>query len=195
MARVATAAALLWIFCAAAFAQTEPELRLFGVNNFHGDLEMRYDLQQDYLRDKELPATTQTVNQQFDEIMTLSLDGFILHPRFLDYKASVGLDLTQGFARVESPTENEHDSLNGIAPQYAISGSLLPQNSVSMDFSLNKYTSTINPPFSEVTKLDEENELVAAVAQERTAADPCRLFTRGQQSDSDGHRREPGPGG
>ena len=96
MARVATAAALLWIFCAAAFAQTEPELQLFAVNNFHGDVEMRYDLQQDYLRDKQLLATTQTVNQQFDEIMTLSLDGFILHPRFLDYKAAVGLDLTQG---------------------------------------------------------------------------------------------------
>ena len=49
--------------------------------------------------------------------------------------------------------------MNGIAPQYAISGSLLPQNAVSMDFALNKYTSTINPPFGEVTKLDEENEL------------------------------------
>jgi hypothetical protein len=49
--------------------------------------------------------------------------------------------------------------LSGLAPEYAISGSLFPQNAVSLDFSLNKYTSTINPPFAQVTKLDEENEL------------------------------------
>jgi hypothetical protein len=160
MTRVATAAALLGLCCAAAFAQTEPETQFFSANNFHCDLELRYDLQQDYLRDKQLLATTQTVDEQFDEIMTLSADGFIYHPRLLVYKAAVGLDLTQGEARIEAPGANAHSSLSGIAPEYAISGSLLPQNAISLDFSLNQYTSTLNPPFSEVTRTDGDNELV-----------------------------------
>ncbi len=49
--------------------------------------------------------------------------------------------------------------MNGVSPEYAISGNLLPQNSVSLDFSLNKFTSTITPPFGTVTRIDAENEL------------------------------------
>ncbi|MGD1002734.1 MAG: hypothetical protein ABSA67_18755 [Candidatus Brocadiia bacterium] len=159
MARVATAAALAWLLCAAAFAQPVPEPQYFSLNNFHGDVELRYDLDEDSLRDKTLGVTTTTTQQELDEIMMLSGDGFLYHPRFLTYRAAVGLDLTQGSSNIDSPTGNTRSSLNGVAPEYAISGSLLPQHAVSMDFSLNQATSTINPPFGEVTKVDDSNEL------------------------------------
>jgi hypothetical protein len=159
MARVATAAALAWLLGAAAFAQTATEPGFFGLNNFHGDVELRYDFDEDSLRDKELSATTKTTEQEFDEIMTLSMDGFLYHPRFLLYNAAVGLDLEQGTWSIDTPTGNQRSSLNGISPQYAISGTLLPQNFISAGFSLNKSTSTVSPPFGEVTKTDDESEL------------------------------------
>ena len=159
MARVATAAALAWLLCAAAFGQATPEPQYFSLNNFHGDVELRYDLDEDSLLDKQLGETTKTNEQEFDEIMTLSGDGFLYHPRFLTYRAAVGLDLTQGESTVDTPTGNTRSSLNGIAPEYAISGTLLPQHVVSLDFSLNQATSTINPPFGEVTRVDDSNEL------------------------------------
>ncbi|MGO8705381.1 MAG: hypothetical protein ACLQVA_16345 [Candidatus Brocadiia bacterium] len=159
MARVATAAALAWLLCAAAFGQTEPEPEFFSLHNFHGDVELRYDYDGDSLRDKTLGVTTTTVQQEFDEIMTLSFDGALYHPRFLTYKAAIGLDLTQGSSSVESPAGNTRSSLNGVAPEYAISGNLLPQNIVSLDFSFNQAQSTVNPPFGEVTKVDDSNQL------------------------------------
>jgi hypothetical protein len=159
MARIATAAALAWLFCAAAFGQPAPQSQFFSLNNFHGDVELRYDIDEDSLRDKTLGVTTTTTEQEFDEIMMLSGDGFVYHPLFLTYKAAVGLDLTQGSSSIESPTGNTRSSLNGVAPEYAIAGSLLPQHAVSLDFSLNKATSTVSPPFGEVTKTDNENEL------------------------------------
>ena len=160
MTRVAMAAAFLWLFCAAAFAQTEPEVQFFSMNNFHGDVELRYDFDRSYLRDRQASATTLTVDQEFDEIMNLSFDGFIYHPRLLVYKVAGGLDLTQGSTSIQSPAGTQNGSLSGIAPEYAISGSLLPQNFVSADFSFNRYTSTINPPFEPVTKDDVNNQLV-----------------------------------
>jgi hypothetical protein len=159
MGRVAAAAALAWLLCAAAFAQTATEPGFFALNNFHGDVELRYDLEGDSLRDKELGVTTKTTEEEFDEIMTLSGDGFVYHPRFLRYNAAVGLDLEQGVWSIESPSGNQRSSLNGISPQYAISGTLLPQNFISADFSLNKSTSTVSPPFGEVTRTDNQNEL------------------------------------
>ena len=57
MARVAAAAALLWLFCAAAFAQRDARGALLGINSLHGDVELRYQYQR-ISRDKQPQSET-----------------------------------------------------------------------------------------------------------------------------------------
>ncbi len=56
MARDAAAAALLWLFCAAAFAQTEPEARFWCINPSTATWNCATSTMEDYLRDKQLQS-------------------------------------------------------------------------------------------------------------------------------------------
>ncbi len=55
--------------------------------------------------------------------------------------------------------------------------------------------STINPPFGEVTKVDDSNELATLSLKRGPLPTPAHRRARDERPDADGHRREPGPGG
>jgi len=153
------AAALLWIFSAAAFAQEDSsEVRLLGINSLHGSVELQGLYQSQDVTDKQAQSESLALEESFTEIMTLSMDGFIYHPRFLTFSGSVGLNLLQGEEQVQTSVQNQSGSLSEVAPQYSISGVLLGQHRVSLGFAFNKSTSTASLPFQPLMTTNDENQ-------------------------------------
>ena len=78
-------------------------VRLFGFRGLEGEIKFEYESETRENTSKQSGSTTRTTDERLREMFDLGWRGYIYHPRFLEYQASMGLRLEQGEVSTTSP--------------------------------------------------------------------------------------------
>jgi hypothetical protein len=138
--------------------QAGPPVRWLGIKDFGVDVELRYESEDRERTGKETESRTRFSDRSFHEIFELSWKGYLYHPRFVDFSATLGFDVEQSRVSLETPGLERSDSRNATSPLYEVAGIFLSHHPVSLSFALDKRRSTTSLAFGELAWVDSANE-------------------------------------
>jgi hypothetical protein len=160
-----------------------PPVRWLAFRDVGGSVEGRYESEE---RDRETKSTGTGVffsDRRLHEILTLETEGYVYHPRFLDWRAAVGIDLEQARVDVKSPTIDRSTRESLSSPLYRISGIFLSRHPTSVSFALDRIRTTSVRGFGDLVITDASSE--QATAHFKGATMPGEVFFSHAVTDED----------
>jgi len=135
-----------------------PPVQWLAFGDIGATLELQYEAEERDLRSKEGGTIVFFRDERFHEILTLDTRGYVYHPRFLDFRASIGVELEQADVTVNQPDGNSRTNDHFTSPQYSISGVFFRDHPVSLSFGAERYHRTDTRNFGDLYTLDAENQ-------------------------------------